>query len=156
MITSLSPSVGSGAASAGRSMPGSVRSASFAIAISAPVLPADTAAPARPCFTRSIATPIDVVLARRIAWLGFSLEPIWSAAWTISLAWRRFGCSFSPSAMADSSPTSRNRMPSWRRRARATPASITASPSSPPIASTAIQDWSGMMFSACPEVRWRA
>jgi hypothetical protein len=43
------------------------------IAIIAPVLPADTAASARPSFTAPIAIPIDVVRARRIAWLGFSL-----------------------------------------------------------------------------------
>ncbi len=39
------------AASAGRSIPGMVRRASLAIAISAPVLPALTAAPASPAFT---------------------------------------------------------------------------------------------------------
>ena len=47
--------------------PASCASDSLAIAISAPVLPDDTAAAARPCFTRSIAMPIDVVLARRSA-----------------------------------------------------------------------------------------
>ena len=56
----------------------------------------------------------------------------------------RFGCAFSPSRIAASSPTRRKRMPSKRRRARATPASITASPSSPPIASTAIAGAVGM------------
>ena len=50
-----------------------VRSASLAIAIIAPVLPADTAASALPSFTALIAMPIEVVRARRIAWLGFSL-----------------------------------------------------------------------------------
>src|SRR3546814_5990848 len=59
ITTSLSPSVGSSAASAGRSIPGIVRSASFAIAIKAPVLPADTAPPASPRFTASIASPIE-------------------------------------------------------------------------------------------------
>jgi hypothetical protein len=47
MTRSLAPSVGSKAASAGRSMPGMVLSASFDIAISAPVLPPETAASAR-------------------------------------------------------------------------------------------------------------
>ena len=46
MMMSVSPSVGSSAASAGRSIPGMVRSASFDIAISAPVLPPDKAASA--------------------------------------------------------------------------------------------------------------
>ena len=52
--------------------PGMVRSASLAMAISAPVLPPDSAASAWPSFTALIARPIEVVLARRIAWLGFS------------------------------------------------------------------------------------
>ena len=43
------------------------------MAISAPVLPPDSAASAWPSFTALIAMPIEVVLARRIAWLGFSL-----------------------------------------------------------------------------------
>ena len=43
------------------------------MAISAPVLPADSAASALPSFTALIAMPIEVVVARRIAWLGFSL-----------------------------------------------------------------------------------
>src|SRR3546814_7797238 len=52
-----------------------VRRLILAIAINAPVLPDETAAPARPCFTISMAIPIEVVLARRIAWLGRSLDP---------------------------------------------------------------------------------
>ena len=46
MTTSVSPSVGSSAASAGRSIPGMVRSASLDMAIIAPVLPPDRAASA--------------------------------------------------------------------------------------------------------------
>ena len=83
MMRSVSPSVGSKAASAGRSIPGMVRSASFDIAIIAPVLPAETAASARPSFTALIAMPIDVVRARRIAWLGFSLASIASGELTM-------------------------------------------------------------------------
>ncbi len=44
-----------------------VRSASLLIAISAPVLPALTAAPASPLFTAWMARPMLVVLARRSA-----------------------------------------------------------------------------------------
>src|SRR3546814_19559632 len=43
-------------------------------------------------------------------------------------------------SLHDALPIWMNFMPSNRRRARATPASITASPSSPPIASTAIRE----------------
>ena len=73
MMTSVSPSVGSNAASAGRSIPGMVRSASFDMAIIAPVLPPDRAASATCSLTALIAMPIEVVRARRIAWVGFSL-----------------------------------------------------------------------------------
>ena len=41
------------------------------IAISAPVLPAETDASARPSFTASTAFHIDVPLPRRSAWLGY-------------------------------------------------------------------------------------
>ena len=64
---SVSASVGNSAASAGRSIPGMVRSASLAIAIIAPVLPPETAASALASFTALIAMPIEVVRARRIA-----------------------------------------------------------------------------------------
>ena len=90
MMTSVSPSVGSSAASAGRSIPGMVRSASLDIAISAPVLPPDSAASAFCSLTALIAMPIEVVRARRIAWLGFSLASIASGEWTTSAPVRRF------------------------------------------------------------------
>ena len=66
-----------------------VRSASLAIAIIAPVLPADIAASALPSLTALIAIPIEVVRARRIAWLGFSLGPIDSGEWITLTADRR-------------------------------------------------------------------
>ena len=65
-------------------MPGMVRSASLDIAIIAPVLPPDRAASATCSFTALIAMPIEVVRARRIAWLGFSLAAIASGEWTMS------------------------------------------------------------------------
>ena len=68
-------SVGSSAASAGRSIPGIVRSVSLAIAISAPVLPALTIACASPALTAAIPMPIDVVRARRTAADGLSGAP---------------------------------------------------------------------------------
>ena len=148
MTQSVSPSVGSNAASAGRSMPGMVRSASLAMAIIAPVLPADKAASAMPSFTALIAMPIEVVRARRIAWLGFSSAVMNSAVWTIvtpdfRLAWR-----FSSARISFSSPKTRNSSEELRRRARAAPASIAAGPLSPPMASIAMR---GPAFIAsCP------
>ena len=44
----------------------------LAIAISAPVLPAETATSASPRFTASIASPIEEFFAARSAWLGLS------------------------------------------------------------------------------------
>ena len=54
-----------------------------AIAISAPVLPADTATSASPFFTASIASHIDDVLRpRRSAWLGLSCMLTATSVWT--------------------------------------------------------------------------
>ena len=54
-------------------MPGSMCRLNRAIAISAPVLPADTATSASPFLTASMASHIDEVLRpRRNAWLGLS------------------------------------------------------------------------------------
>ena len=69
-----------------------VRSASLAIAIRAPVFPPDKAALAWPSFTALIAIPIDVVLARRIAWLGFSDAAIASVVWWMVTASIRGRC----------------------------------------------------------------
>ena len=66
-------SVGHSPAIAGRSMPGIMRRLNFAIAISAPVLPADTATSASPFFTASMASHIDdFQRPLRSAWLGLS------------------------------------------------------------------------------------
>ena len=66
-------SVGQIAAIAGRSMPAIVRRLILAIAISAPVLPAETATSALPFFTASIASHIeDFERPCRRAWLGLS------------------------------------------------------------------------------------
>ena len=64
--------VGSCEAIAGRSTPGSVFSTNREIAISAPVLPAETQASARPSLTRLIATRIDESFLRRSASAGGS------------------------------------------------------------------------------------
>ena len=72
--TTESPlSVGHSAAIAGRSIPGMVRRLNFAIAIRAPVLPAETATSASPFFTASIASHIDDFQRPwRSAWLGLA------------------------------------------------------------------------------------
>ena len=64
-------------------MPGSVCRWKRAIAISAPVLPAETATSASPFFTASIASHIDEVLRpRRSAWLGLSCMLTVTSVWT--------------------------------------------------------------------------
>ena len=72
--TTLSPrSVGQIAAIAGRSMLAMVRRQNFDIAISAPVLPADTHKSASPSLTASTAFHIDDFQRPwRSAWLGLS------------------------------------------------------------------------------------
>ncbi len=77
--------VGSWEAIAGRSMPGSVLSTKRAMAISAPVLPAETQACADPSLTRLIATRIDESFFLRSASAGGSSIATTSlAAWTVT------------------------------------------------------------------------
>ena len=106
-ITDSDFSVGSTAARAGRSMPGMVRSENSDIAIRAPVLPAETAALALPCFTASMAMPIDVVRARRRAWLGLSLMATTSSLWMTSARAARRGQRASSAAITGWWPNSR-------------------------------------------------
>ena len=81
-ITESPRAVGQIAAIAGRSMPGSMRRQNRAIAISAPVLPAETATSASPFLTASIASHIDEVLRpRRSAWLGLSCMLTATSVW---------------------------------------------------------------------------
>ena len=74
--------VGSAAQMAGRSMPGSILRTKREIAISAPVLPAETQASASPFLTRLIATRIDESFLLRKATAGDSSIPTTSLAWT--------------------------------------------------------------------------
>ena len=76
-------SVGQSAAIAGRSMPGMVLQLNLAIAISAPVLPADTATSASPFLTASMASHIDdFQRPLRSAWLGLSSIRTATSVWT--------------------------------------------------------------------------
>ena len=82
--TTLSPrSVGQIAAIAGRSMLAMVRRQNLDIAISAPVLPAETQTSASPVFTASIAFHIDDFQRPwRSAWLGLSSMRTAISQWT--------------------------------------------------------------------------
>ena len=87
-------------------MPGSMRRQNRAIAISAPVLPAETATSASPFFTASIASHIDEVLRpRRSAWLGLSCmltaTSVWMTRETAFSAGCLASCGFDQRAVAE-------------------------------------------------------
>ena len=66
-------------------MPGSVFSTKREVAISAPVLPAETQALASPDLTRLIATRIDESFLLRMASAGDSSIPTTSEAWRTTM-----------------------------------------------------------------------
>ena len=78
-------------------MPGIMRRLNFAIAISAPVLPAETATSASPFFTASIASHIeDFQRPWRSAWLGLaSMRTTTSVCTMREAAFSRGRCSTS-------------------------------------------------------------
>jgi hypothetical protein len=139
--------LGSTAAIAGRSMPRSTPMTNMAIAIAAPVLPAETNAAALPSRTASAATRSEESRLRRRASDGLSAMPTTWEACRISspsvLAPRR--------AISDSieawSPTRITEAPNSRTAAMA-PSTTTAGPWSPPMASTAI------FMPACRPIRY--
>jgi len=67
-----------------REIPSIKRSRTTDIAISAPVLPADTATLASPAATESMERHMLELRPRRKAWLGFSSMRMMSGAWRIS------------------------------------------------------------------------
>ena len=162
-VTTPPSRVGSCAAIAGRSMPGSVFSTKREIAISAPVLPAEMQACATSSLTRLIATRIDESFFFRSASAGGSCIS------TTSLA----ACSDSRTSAGDlsrastafsgaSRPTAITRASGVSSRNCSAAGSVTAGPWSPPIASTATVTgmWNGLValdrWGAPPACRERA
>ena len=139
--TTESPrAVGHTAAIAGRSIPGSVRRLKRAIAISAPVLPADTATSASPFLTASIASHIDEFFRpRRSAWLGLSFMLMVTSVCTTCEAAFSAGCAANSRSICTRSPNSRNSLSGCRVREIAAPGMTTDGPTSPPMASSAIR-----------------
>ncbi len=121
--------VGHMAAMAGRSTCAMVRRQILAMAMRAPVLPAETTTSARPVFTASIAIHIEEVRrpARR-AWLGLSSIRTATVVWSTSDAAASAGSRSSSGRIWASSPTSRNRVAGRSRRARAAPGTTTEGP----------------------------
>ena len=138
--------VGQLATRAGRSRAPAMRSCRREMAISAPVLPAETAAAASPVRTLSTAFHIDEPLPRRMAWAGLA-----SMAMTLSEG----RISQSPASAARATASPRRVGSPWRRkrtwpptslRARATPGTTTDGPWSPPMASIEITNGSANAF----------
>ena len=77
---------------------------SFAIAMRAPVLPADTAACASPFCTASSASHMLVPLPRRTAWLGLSSIAISVSVWMMRDLAANSGCFSSSARINDSLP----------------------------------------------------
>ena len=106
--------VGHSAAIAGRSMPAMGRRISFDMAISAPVLPAETATSASPFCTASSASHMLVPLPRRSAWLGLSFMATTSVGVDDARLGGERGMLVELGAMRASSPKKMKLSAGWR------------------------------------------
>ena len=122
-----------------------VRRLNLAIAISAPVLPAETAASASPFLTASMASHMeDFQRPLRSAWLGLSCILTETSVWTSCAAALSRGRASSSGSTTARSPNRRNSMPGWRVSDSSAPGTTTAAPWSPPMASSAMRTLWGM------------
>ena len=130
------PLEGINLAIAGRSMPGRVLSTKRAVAMRAPVLPADTAACAAPSFTWLMATRMEEFFLFFKADCGASSMPTTSLACMIC---SRSCEACSPSALrtASSSPTRMSLTSVFSCRKAKAAGMVTVRPASPPMASMA-------------------
>ena len=120
---------GSCDAIAGRSMPGRVFSTNLAIAISAPVFPAETQACAAPALTRLIATRIDESFLRRSASAGGSSMSTTSlAGCTTTRSRSAAGARCSAFSMASGRPTRITRVSDVDSRNCSDAGTVTAGP----------------------------
>ena len=124
-------------AMAGRSMPGMVFSTKRAVAISAPVLPADTAACAKPSLTWLTAPRIEESFLFFKADCGCSSISTTCVAGMTSILSMGAAADDKARTIAASSPTISRRASACRRRKDTAPGTVTDKPASPPIASTA-------------------
>ncbi len=120
---------------AGREIPSSVPSWNIDIAISAPVLPAEIATSASLVFTESMARHIEVLRPRRSARLGFSSMRTRSGAWRMVTRSSSLARLANSALSSVSSPWRMNLTVGWRRTERASAATTTPGPASPPMAS---------------------
>ena len=130
--------VGKKEAMAGRSMPGRVLRTNFAMAMSAPVLPADTTPRALPSCTALIARRMDEPRPDLSAIDGFSSLRTTSSQWVSrATSLRRFMPARS-GATSDSRPKNRKSTSGCRWRAILAPRTTTWGALSPPMASRAM------------------
>jgi hypothetical protein len=130
--------VGTAAQIAGRSIPGIIFMTNLEIAISAPVLPAETQASASPFLTRFTATRIDESFLLRKAREGDSCISTTSEAWTTRS--RELAADFPSSGCSDSSRPTRIRLAAgWASRKRRDAGTVTDGPWSPPMQSMAMR-----------------
>ncbi len=130
--------VGKNEAMAGRSMPGKVFSTILAMAMRAPVLPAETTPSARPSSTASMARRILELRPLRSATDGRSPSLTTSSQWTtVATGLSRFMRS-SSGRISPSRPNSRKSTCGKRLRARLAPRSTMRGAWSPPMVSRAI------------------
>ena len=115
------------AAIAGRSTPGRTPMTNIAIAIAAPVLPAEMKAEALPSLTSSAATRKDESRLRRSACDGLSAIPTTCEAWRISRATLCASSRTTSRLIAERSPTRMTAAPNSRTAATA-PSTTTRGP----------------------------
>ena len=134
--TTVSPTrVGKRLQMAGRSMPDNVRIIILDMAISAPVLPAETTPEASPSFTASMAFHILELRPCRSAWLGLASPVMMSGAWRMVTQSESLASAATSGASRASSPNSKNLVFGYRMRANATPFTTISGAWSPPMAS---------------------
>ena len=105
-MTALPLRVGKAEASAGRSTPGNMPCTILAVAMTAPVLPAETTHCASPVFTRREATRMELSFLARTALPALSSIVICSEAWRISMGRVcQPGCRFNSCRTTSSLPT---------------------------------------------------
>ena len=123
---------------AGRSMPSIILMMILAIAISAPVLPAETTQSASPWATASMARRIDERRPLRSATEGLASSVMNSSVWRICARSASLGSCAKSGFNLASSPKSWNCASGKRSRAMAAPFTTMAGACSPPIASSAM------------------
>jgi hypothetical protein len=135
-ITTSPRAEGVMAASAGRPISGMVLMTILAIAISAPVLPAETTPAASPCATASIASRMEDWRTRSAS-VGFMSPGMALGAWRIAQTSEARGRVASRGVSRASSPTSRKRAWGCRSAASSRPSRMASGAPSPPMASIA-------------------